>query len=285
MVADHQTMRLCELHRYEAGRRAPLAEEVYRANARLIMADDANCYRFELLRHTAAAPAATAGTPAPEVKPEQQQQQQNGAAAAGVKAEEGGGAAPLPEPEQAGAAPVKQEQGPAAEQPAAAAAAAPANGKAATVAVALSVQLMDPDRVEHHPGGLDPAFGDYMGAFMGAPAPAGPAAGREGRVLLPRLARRAGGGGGDAALAAALGGVAVANGLECKISCSSSKVSYVLDTEDVMWRHRARAAGGGGGGGLEQRAGRYAAWLAGREAAIGGLEPYAQAFPEPMAQG
>jgi hypothetical protein len=30
-------MRLCELHRYEAGRRAPLAEEVYRANANMMM--------------------------------------------------------------------------------------------------------------------------------------------------------------------------------------------------------------------------------------------------------
>ncbi|AQK79686.1 paired amphipathic helix protein Sin3-like 5 isoform X2 [Zea mays] len=34
--------------------------------------------------------------------------------------------------------------------------------------------------------------------------------------------------------------VMFANGLECKISCESSKVSYVLDTEDVLFRTRKR---------------------------------------------
>lgn len=40
----------------------------------------------------------------------------------------------------------------------------------------------------------------------------------------------------DDALPAALQKVHILNGLECKISCSTSKVSYVLDTEDVLCR-------------------------------------------------
>jgi len=35
-------------------------------------------------------------------------------------------------------------------------------------------------------------------------------------------------------------GVQVANGLECKISCKTSKVSYVLDTEDFLFRLKKR---------------------------------------------
>jgi paired amphipathic helix protein Sin3a len=45
----------------------------------------------------------------------------------------------------------------------------------------------------------------------------------------------------------------VYNGLECKISCNTSKVSYVLDTEDLFHRRRrgikakaTRAAHAGG---------------------------------------
>lgn len=174
----------------------------------------------------------------------------------------------------------------------------PGSGEGAREAVTLSVQLMDPDRVESHPAGLDPVFGDYMRTFMGSPA--GSAAdGQEGRVFLQRQARRAGvaagggggGAGGEEALMRLLGDVCVANGLECKISCASSKVSYVLDTEDVMWRPGARkfAAAGAGARGrcpVARHAERYAAWLAGREEALrGGFKPYVANFPEAMAQG
>jgi paired amphipathic helix protein Sin3a len=38
----------------------------------------------------------------------------------------------------------------------------------------------------------------------------------------------------------AIDGIKVANGLECKISCKTSKVSYVLDTEDFLFRLRKR---------------------------------------------
>ncbi|KAK9750900.1 hypothetical protein RND81_02G228900 [Saponaria officinalis] len=38
----------------------------------------------------------------------------------------------------------------------------------------------------------------------------------------------------------AMEGLQVANGLECKMACTSSKVSYVLDTEDFLYRRRKR---------------------------------------------
>nr|CAB3476585.1 unnamed protein product [Digitaria exilis] len=38
----------------------------------------------------------------------------------------------------------------------------------------------------------------------------------------------------------AMDGIKVVNGLECKISCRTSKVSYVLDTEDFLFRLRKR---------------------------------------------
>jgi hypothetical protein len=47
MVADDQTMRLVELHKYERARRAPLSDEVYRANANLVLHDE-NCHRWVL---------------------------------------------------------------------------------------------------------------------------------------------------------------------------------------------------------------------------------------------
>jgi hypothetical protein len=167
-------------------------------------------------------------------------------------------------------------------------------------AVALTVQLVDPDRVEVHQAGLDPAFADYVRGFMAAPAGAlanGAAGGggeaREaasGRVFLLRQARRAGalapGGGADeAALMALLRGVAVANGLECKISCANSKVSYVLDTEDVAWRRGGRrfAAAGAAPFPSAPRAERYRAWLAARDAALrAGFGPHAATFPDAM---
>ncbi|KAI8473859.1 MAG: hypothetical protein J3K34DRAFT_391529 [Monoraphidium minutum] len=262
MVADDQTMRLCELYRYEVARRAPPAEEVYRANTHLFMPDDANCYRFELTRR----PAGGAAAAAPALK------QEDGAAA--------------PPQQNGAAAAVKAEPG------AASGGSGGGEGGGGGGGVALGVVLMDPDRVEVHPGGLDSAFAGYMRGFMAAPA-GGPLAARDGRVLLPRAARRGGfggegegGEGAGGALMAALGGVKVSNGLECKISCATSRVSYVLDTEDVMWRPpRGGAAAGGarGGGGGGARFERYAGWLSGREAAVGGPQPYAVAFADATA--
>lgn len=41
MVADETTMRLIDLHKYEAARNMAIADEVYRANANLLMHDEA----------------------------------------------------------------------------------------------------------------------------------------------------------------------------------------------------------------------------------------------------
>jgi len=56
-------------------------------------------------------------------------------------------------------------------------------------------------------------------------------------VFLGRAKAKAG----FADLSAALANTVVSNALECKVSCTTSKVSYVLDTEDVM--HRAKKKG------------------------------------------
>jgi paired amphipathic helix protein Sin3a len=44
MVQDEQTMRLVDLHKYEAARRLPISDEVYRANANILLHDEP-CYR------------------------------------------------------------------------------------------------------------------------------------------------------------------------------------------------------------------------------------------------
>jgi paired amphipathic helix protein Sin3a len=51
-----------------------------------------------------------------------------------------------------------------------------------------------------------------------------------------------------------MGSVSVHNSLECKISCSNSKVSYVLDTEDVFFRRAGTGAGAKRGRGAEGKA-------------------------------
>ncbi|KAI4366653.1 hypothetical protein MLD38_022501 [Melastoma candidum] len=45
----------------------------------------------------------------------------------------------------------------------------------------------------------------------------------------------------DSLVCKALDSVHVVNGLECKIACSSSKISYVLDTEDLLFRRRRKS--------------------------------------------
>lgn len=84
-----------------------------------------------------------------------------------------------------------------------------------------------------------------------------------------------------------LQGVAVANGLECKISCQNSKVSYVLDTEDVMYRHRNSSSSSSGkhqeGQPADSRAVKWHQWLDKRAAAMAApVEPVAPAVaPQP----
>lgn len=42
----------------------------------------------------------------------------------------------------------------------------------------------------------------------------------------------------SSALCMVMEGARIINGLECKIACNSSKISYVLDTEDLFFRPR-----------------------------------------------
>jgi hypothetical protein len=44
MVQDEVTMRLIDLHKYEAARKLPVCDEVYRTNAGLLLHDE-TCYR------------------------------------------------------------------------------------------------------------------------------------------------------------------------------------------------------------------------------------------------
>lgn len=83
------------------------------------------------------------------------------------------------------------------------------------------------------PGIIDPSFSDYLATFIdevGQPKP-------DARLFLSRNLAR------DQDLAAypptMLARCTTRNGLECKIACASSKVSYVLDTEDLFARSRA----------------------------------------------
>lgn len=94
----------------------------------------------------------------------------------------------------------------------------------------LQMQLLEPDKSELQPLGLDVSFQEYIKSLMAAPA----GLGSKDRVFLARNTGSSRGSGegssrGDAAaddsrLLQVLHGVAVANGLECKISCQNSKV-------------------------------------------------------------
>lgn len=55
-------------------------------------------------------------------------------------------------------------------------------------------------------------------------------------VFLERNKRKNATGDDDSDICAAIEGVKISNGLECKIACHSSKVFYVLDTEDYLHR-------------------------------------------------
>ncbi|KQK08163.1 hypothetical protein BRADI_2g40052v3 [Brachypodium distachyon] len=59
-------------------------------------------------------------------------------------------------------------------------------------------------------------------------------------VFLVRNKRKHGSNNGSQASLEVMDDFMVTNGLECKISCKSSKVSYVLDTEDFLFRMRKR---------------------------------------------
>lgn len=93
----------------------------------------------------------------------------------------------------------------------------------------LSIRTLDESaRTEAPACALEPEFEGYLNTMVGSEADG---SGSQG-VFLKRSARRP---------EADAGRVTVRNGLECKLNCANSKVSYVLDTEDVFVRRRGAA--------------------------------------------
>ncbi|GJP54255.1 hypothetical protein CLOM_g13365 [Closterium sp. NIES-68] len=140
----------------------------------------------------------------------------------------------------------------------------------------LTVQLMEggPEKVEVPAAAMESAFLEYLWHFLHSP----PAhATDRAHVFLARNVRKASsstskrGRSKEDEERAALESVLILNGLECKLSCVTSKVSYVLDTEDYLLRHKKKrqpksaaqalshkAQGTGGTQGLADRSQRAA---------------------------
>lgn len=99
----------------------------------------------------------------------------------------------------------------------------------------LAVHLLDGcnERLDVPAGSLDKGFADYLQAFMHGKYRLTNKAG-EGvfQDFIGRVKRKHGDRGTQ--------GCVLSNGLELKVSCASSKVSYVLETEDVFFRPRSR---------------------------------------------
>ncbi|CAN6801239.1 unnamed protein product [Brassica oleracea var. botrytis] len=104
----------------------------------------------------------------------------------------------------------------------------------------LSIQLMDNivEKPELYAVSMDPMFASYLQTeFLSTSREKK----EEGHNILLRRNRRPYSGLDDLeALCKAMEGVEVVNGLECKMSCSSYKVSYVLDTEDFFHRKKKK---------------------------------------------
>ncbi|GAV73182.1 PAH domain-containing protein/Sin3_corepress domain-containing protein [Cephalotus follicularis] len=103
----------------------------------------------------------------------------------------------------------------------------------------VSVQLMDnvTEKPEVFAVSMEPIFSaylhnDFLSVFPGKKEPRG--------IALQRNKRKYAGLDEISATSMAMEGVQLANGLECKISCNSYKISYVLDTEDFFLRLRRK---------------------------------------------
>ena len=158
----------------------------------------------------------------------------------------------------------------------------------------LTLQLMEPglDRADLPSGIMEAQFHDYLEGFLQS---AVEEEGEEDIAAKPWLDRserppvylarsKAVAGLDDSAGGAVvvsgdstrMGDVSVFNSLECKIACANSKVSYVLDTEDIFHRKPGTGAGAGKGRGAkskgpvksraERTSARFRAWLAKKEA-------------------
>uniref|UniRef100_M4CID4 Histone deacetylase interacting domain-containing protein n=1 Tax=Brassica campestris TaxID=3711 RepID=M4CID4_BRACM len=99
----------------------------------------------------------------------------------------------------------------------------------------LSIQLLDygHDKPDVTSISMDPTFTAYLqNKFLSSQAKVK----ENPRIYLNRNKRK----NGDDDELCTTDGVKIINGLECKITCSSSKVSYVFDTEDVLHRVKKR---------------------------------------------
>ncbi|WJX65521.1 hypothetical protein P8452_50176 [Trifolium repens] len=103
----------------------------------------------------------------------------------------------------------------------------------------LSIQLMDNmnEKPEFSAVSVDPDFSfylhnDFLSVLPAKKEPHG--------ILLERNKPKYGDLDELSAICAVMEDVKVINGLECKISCNSSKISYVLDTQDFFFRPRRK---------------------------------------------
>lgn len=105
----------------------------------------------------------------------------------------------------------------------------------------VTAQLFEPDRSDVPAGVMEPGFAGFLSSFLDTPSVAiKQVPGTPKFVLGRNLKRKLGAEGPDSLLDGSLLSARVFNALECKISSQSSKVSYVLDTEDVLYRPRKK---------------------------------------------
>ncbi|XP_030553614.2 paired amphipathic helix protein Sin3-like 2 isoform X1 [Rhodamnia argentea] len=106
-------------------------------------------------------------------------------------------------------------------------------------APSLSIQLMDNpnEKPEVFAVCIDPNFAAYLhnDYLIASPIRKEPH-----DIFLSRNKRKYAGLDENSVFCMALEGIHVVNGLECKVACNSSKTSYVLDTEDFLFRWRRR---------------------------------------------
>ncbi|XP_062111773.1 paired amphipathic helix protein Sin3-like 4 isoform X2 [Humulus lupulus] len=103
----------------------------------------------------------------------------------------------------------------------------------------LSIQLMDSghDKPEVTAVSMDPTFASYLyNDFLSVL----PDKKEKSGMFLKRNKRKYASNDDFSCTSQAMEGLQVTNGLECKIACISSKVSYVLDTEDFLFRTKRR---------------------------------------------
>ncbi|GAB4827456.1 hypothetical protein Ancab_034340 [Ancistrocladus abbreviatus] len=103
----------------------------------------------------------------------------------------------------------------------------------------LSIQLMDGgnEKPEVVAVSMEPNFSaylhnDFLSVFSSKKEPHG--------IMLQRNKHKSAGLDEYSAVSIAMEGVQLFNGLECKIACNSSKISYVLDTEDFFFRPKIK---------------------------------------------